>query len=282
MSYEEARRYIQGETIEGTPISTGAKFRQWSQSGKRPSNFPSHPWDVYAGKGWVDWFHFLGKNPRTPTHQWISYEEARRYIQGETIEGTPTSTGAKFQKWSQSGKRPSNFPANPWRVYAGKGWVNWFHFLGKPPRNPTVQWMGYEEARRYIQGETIEGTSINTKAKFQKWSQSGKRPSNFPSHPWGVYADKGWVNWFHFLGTTPRTPRAPMISKTIQWMSYEEAKQYIQSIGSNEGSRILNRTEFWRWSLSEKRPSQFPASPEITYKDEWQGWDSFLGLESAE
>ena len=69
MSYEEARRYIQGETIEGTPINTLAKFKQWSQSGKRPPNFPSNPWGVYAGKGWVDGFHFLGTTPRNPTGQ---------------------------------------------------------------------------------------------------------------------------------------------------------------------------------------------------------------------
>ena len=279
ISYEEARSYIQGETIDETPINTLAKFHKWSKSGKRPSNFPSNPWVVYADKGWLDWFHFLGKAPRG---QWISYEEARRYIQGETIERTPINDVAKFQKWSKSGKRPSNFPSDPFRVYAGKGWVDWFHFLGKTPRNPTGQWMSYEEARRYIQGETIEGTPINVVAKFKQWSQSGKRPSNFPAHPWTVYAGKGWVDWFHFLGTPRKTPRAPRVSKTIQWMSYEEARKYVQSIGLNEGFRILNRTDFWRWSRSEKRPPQFPASPELTYKDEWQGWDSFLGLESAE
>ena len=282
MSYEEARRYIQGETIEGTPINAGPKFEKWSKSGKRPPNFPANPWVVYADKGWVDWFHFLGKTPRNPTGQWMSYEEARRYIQGETIERTPINDVAKFQKWSKSGKRPSNFPSDPFRFYAGKGWVDWFHFLGKTPRNPTGQWMSYEEARRYIQGETIEGTPINVVAKFKQWSQSGKRPSNFPAHPWTVYAGKGWVDWFHFLGTPRKTPRAPRISKTIQWMSYEEAKQYIQSIGLKEDSGILNRTDFWRWSRSEKRPAQFPAIPELTYKDEWEGWDDFLGLESAE
>ena len=140
VSYEEAMSYIQGETIEGTAINGAAKFQKWSKSGKRPSNFPSNPWIVYAGKGWVDWFHFLGKTPGTPTHQWMSYEEAMSYIQGETIEGSPINTGARFKQWSKSGKRPSNFPSNPWIVYAGKGWVDWFHFLGKTPGTPTHQW----------------------------------------------------------------------------------------------------------------------------------------------
>ena len=180
-----------------------------------------------------------------------------------------------FRQWSQSGERPSRFPANPWTIYADKGWVDWFHFLGTTPK--TRQWMSYEEARQHIQREKIDGSPINTQAKFQKWSQSGERPSNFPSSPWSVYANKGWVNWSHFLGKNPKTPT---ISKTRQWMGYEEAKQYIQSIGLNEGSRILNRAEFWRWSLSEKRPSAFPASPESTYKDKWEGWDSFLGVQS--
>ena len=54
MSYEEARRYIQRETIEGTPINSAAKFRQWSQSGKRPSNFPSiHGMFMQGRVGWI-------------------------------------------------------------------------------------------------------------------------------------------------------------------------------------------------------------------------------------
>ena len=226
MSYEEASLYIQRERIDGSPIKGVAKFRQWSQSGERPSRFPSDPWRVYADKGWVDWFHFVGTTPRNPTGQWMSYEEASLYIQRERIDRSPINEARKFHQWSQSGKRPSRFPANPWRVYAGKGWVNWFHFLGTTPKG---QWMSYEEARKYIQGERIDGSPINGFTKFRQWSQSGKRPSNFPSSPPSVYADKGWVDWFHFLGKTPKTPRAPRISKTSQWMGYEEAKLYRAS-----------------------------------------------------
>ena len=204
----------------------------------------------------------------------MSYEEARKYIQRERVNGSPVNTAAKFYQWSQSEKRPFNFPSNPWGFYADKGWVNWFHFLGTTPRG---QWMSYEEASLYIQRESIDGSPINTQKKFNRWSQSGKRPLRFPSNPWRTYVEKGWVDWPHFLGTTPKTARI----RTRQWMGYEEAKQYIQSIGLNEGSRILNRAEFWRWSLSEKRPSTFPASPESTYKDEWEGWDSFLGVQSV-
>ena len=277
MSYEEASLYIQGESVDGTPINNAAKFQKWSQSGKRPSRFPGNPWIIYAKKGWVDWFDFLGTTRKR--RKWMSYEEAKLYIQEEMIDGTPINTLAKFHKWSQSGERPFNFPSNPWGVYADKGWVNWFDFLGATRK--TRQWMSYEEAKKYIQRERVDGSPIKGVAKFRQWSQSGKRPYLFPSTPQRVYAGKGWVDWFHFLGKTPTTPRAPRISKTSQWMGYEEAKQYIQSIGLKEGSRIFNRTDFWRWSLSEKRPSKFPASPEITYKDEWEGWDSFLGVQSV-
>ena len=36
------------------------EWKEWSKSGERPTNIPSHPDRVYRDKGWVSWPHWLG------------------------------------------------------------------------------------------------------------------------------------------------------------------------------------------------------------------------------
>ena len=36
------------------------EWKEFCKSGQRPSNIPSHPYEVYKGKGWVSWPDWLG------------------------------------------------------------------------------------------------------------------------------------------------------------------------------------------------------------------------------
>ena len=55
-SFEEARDYAR--TLG---LKSSREWREWSsKSGERPPDIPSHPEEVYKGKGWKDWSDFLG------------------------------------------------------------------------------------------------------------------------------------------------------------------------------------------------------------------------------
>ena len=52
---EEPRRIVRGNGL-----TSARKWEGWSKSGKRPSNIPSHPDQVYRDKGWVNTADWLG------------------------------------------------------------------------------------------------------------------------------------------------------------------------------------------------------------------------------
>ena len=66
----------------------------------------------------------LNKNIGRPKKNFISYEKAQQLV----IE-LGITTVRQFEKWSQSEKRPNNFPSNPSKTYNSK-WRGWGEFLG--------------------------------------------------------------------------------------------------------------------------------------------------------
>ena len=233
MSFEEAKTFIRNEGIQ-----TSRAFKAWSRSGKRPDNFPSAPDRTYKEE-WTGWGDFLGTG-----RKWMSFEEAQTFIRNEGIQ-----TKREFEEWSRSGKRPEDFPSAPHQTYKEE-WTGWGDFLGTGRK-----WMSFEEAKDFIRSEGIQ-----TRTEFKVWSREGKRPEDFPSAPHRTYKEE-WTGWGDFLGTGRK------------WMSFEEAKDFIRSEG------IQTSTEFGKWSREGKRPRDFPSAPEQTYKEEWPGWEVFLGTE---
>ena len=59
-------------------------------------------------------------------------------------------------------------------------------------------------------------------------------------------------------------------SKTNRFMPYSEAKDFARSLG------IRTAKQLKKWASSGNRPSNFPANPERTYKEEWENWGAFF------
>ena len=186
---------------------------------------------------------------------WMNFKDAKTFIQNQGIQ-----TYTEFQKWSKSGRRPENFPSNPYDIYKDQ-WTSWGDFLSTGAiAHKNKEWMNFEDARTFIQNQGIQ-----TYTEFQKWSQSGRRPKNFPSNPNLVYKDQ-WTDWYNFLGTKKIANR--------NWMNFENATIFIQTQG------IQTFTEFRKWSQSDQRPENFPSNPDNFYRYQWTSWGDFLGTET--
>ncbi|MDB4105845.1 hypothetical protein N9545_10000, partial [Salibacteraceae bacterium] len=94
----------------------------------------------------------------------------------------------EWRSWMKSGKRPSNIPANPQRVYRDEGWIDLYDWLGYE------EFLPFEEAR-----EVARSLNLKSSNEWQSWAKS-ERPSNIPSHPREKYKDQGWVGWYDWLG----------------------------------------------------------------------------------
>jgi hypothetical protein len=116
-----------------------------------------------------------------------------------------------------------------------------------------VNWRPFEEARAYVRTLGLKNAT-----EWFAYCRSGKRPSDIPTTPYGVYAD-GWVGMSDWLGTD--------IHRRGNWRSFEEARAYVRTLG-------LKDAEEWRaYCRSGERPSDIPTTPYGVYAD--AGWVSF-------
>ena len=121
LAFEAARNVVR--TLK---LRSGKEWQEYSKSGKRPSNIPSNPNKAYRDAGWVsmpDWLGYEGK-------EILSFEAARTFVRTLKLGGVK-----EWHEYSKSGKRPSNIPGNPARVYRDAGWVSMPDWLGYGGQN---------------------------------------------------------------------------------------------------------------------------------------------------
>ncbi|MDE0151625.1 MAG: hypothetical protein OXK80_03895 [Bdellovibrionales bacterium] len=248
-SFKQARKYVQDE---GIIYST--EYQERKKKGELPLDMPYNPDQMYAGKGWKGWKHFLGT-------QWKSFKQARKYVQDEGI-----IYSTEYQERKKNGELPPDMPADPETVYKGKGWKGWPHFLGTEgkniPRN-IKKFRSFEQAQEYVQQE-----GILSGPKYFELSRSGKLPDDMPSSPNETYAGKGWKGWKHFLGTEGKNITRPK----KQFRNFEQAQEYAQqhNIRSSRQYRTMKRNG--------ELPDNMPAQPDEIYANKgWKGWKHFLG-----
>eukprot|EP00947_MAST-08B_sp_MAST-8B-sp1_P004376 g4376.t1 len=177
-------------------LTSQKEWWEWSKSGQRPSNVPSHPDQAYQGKGWVSMPDWMGYKPKAiPSGQMLPFLSARAIVRRLRL-----TSAKEWWEWSKSGQRPSNVPGRPDQAYQGKGWVSY------------PDWMGYQ----YTKGDQNRGKSqmlpftsaraivrrlrLTSQKEWKEWSKSGQRPGNVPGRPDEAYKGKGWVSWPDWMG----------------------------------------------------------------------------------
>jgi hypothetical protein len=118
-SFTQAREFVRRLGLRST--------RDWDKyagSDRRPSDIPFSPNVAYASQGWVDWADWLGLERK----QYRSHSSARNFVRELKL-----STQRGWEAYCQSGKLPSDIPADPRRVYAKDGWPGMRDWLGTNP-----------------------------------------------------------------------------------------------------------------------------------------------------
>ncbi|XRB20809.1 ribonuclease H1 N-terminal domain-containing protein [Pseudoscourfieldia marina] len=115
-TFEDARTYVRE-----LGLKSWEKWKEWSSSGARPHDIPSHPETTYASSGWTSWGDFLGYAARS----FRSFEDARTYVRTLGLK-----SAIEWQAWSASGARPHDIPGAPNVTYASSGWLSFGDFLG--------------------------------------------------------------------------------------------------------------------------------------------------------
>lgn len=117
-SYAAARSYARS-----LGLRHAKDWREWCAAGKRPSDIPGAPDQVYANKGWVSWGEFFGTDNVHPARrERRPMREAQRFVRRLGVR-----TKAEFMRAWHEGRIPRDIPLTIDRM---PGWRSWSSFLG--------------------------------------------------------------------------------------------------------------------------------------------------------
>jgi hypothetical protein len=146
-------------------------------------------------------------------------------------------------------------------VYRDEGWVSWPDWLGNEKER--VAWKSFTEGRAFARG-----LGLKRQEEWGVWRKSGQRPSDIPAEPSKVYRDDGWISWPDWLGSERRVLAKDMLPFTV-------ARAYVQKL------KLRSVKEWREWSKSGQRPSNIPATPQRSYRDDgWISYSDWLGYGS--
>jgi hypothetical protein len=232
--FKEARAYVRELGFESVEA--------YRSSAKKPKDIPYNPQHVYAGKGWICWSDWLG-NDSHRRGNWRPFEQTRAFAQSLGFKSR-----SEWDAYGDSGKRPTDIPAKPNKVYTGTGWAGWPDFLASGWRS----WRPFGEARAFARSLGLKST-----AEWEAYCCSEKRPADIPINPCAVYANAGWIDWSDWLG---------------RWRSFENARAFAR------GLKFKSLYEWQDYCRSGNRPNDIPANPDRFYADAgWISWPDWLG-----
>jgi hypothetical protein len=156
-------------------VKSSTEWRDYCKSAKRPADIPANPDTAYAKLGWIswgdwlgtgtvyrgDWRDQLGRLAGTGKHHggWRPFRNARAFARRRGLKSEN-----EWRKYNKSGRRPSDIPANPDRVYAKLGWISWGDWLGNE-RNTQArersQMVPRIQGRRFSPPDQRAGTAIS-------------------------------------------------------------------------------------------------------------------------
>ena len=96
--------------------------------GHLPADIPVNPGNAYKEKGWAGMGDFLGTTNRRGG--WRPFKIARGYARSLKLKNVIEWTEFCKGKMPSMGRRPTDIPAKPGRVYAQKGWKGYGDWLG--------------------------------------------------------------------------------------------------------------------------------------------------------
>jgi superfamily II DNA or RNA helicase len=247
LSFKKAR-----SIVHSLALKSAQEWNAFCTSGKKPADIPSTPYKIYAEDGWAGWSDWLG----TPSRKFQTFEEARSYVRDLGLKSE-----TEWFAYCKSGKRPDDIPTSPRRVYVDNGWIGMADWLGA---GRSYQYRTFNEARAFVQA-----LGLKSSAEWSAYCRSGRKPADIPAAPSSVYADKGWIGFGDWLGTSTVAPQLR------QYRSFEDARGFARALGLKLG------VEWKAYCKSGRKPNDIPANPQQTYaNDGWSGFGDWLGYVS--
>ena len=247
LSYIEAKKIVQKYNLKSS-----AEWRDFDKS-HIPDNIPKRPSNAYKNKGWISWSDFLGYDikRRSNNLEYYDYEKAR-----EKVHKLKLKSSKEWVIYCRSGNLDIKIPKSPRDYYLNRGWKSMGDWLGTGKvADQLKNYLSFLEAKEYA-----TNLNLNSSKEWKSHIRDNKI-QNIPSKPDSKYKDDGWVSWKDFLNIKDK------------YASFKKCKDWALK------NNISTKAE---WKTAKNRPQSFPKNPDYAsvYKNEWNGWDSFLEKEN--
>jgi len=131
--------------------------------------------------------------------------------------------------------------------------------------------LSYDAAIKIIKKENIKDV-----VGWNNYCKSGKRDIGIPSVPYKVYKNKGWIDWYSWLGIKKikcldynviRVMRKnKKIKYLVKYLDYNTAIKYVHKLG------LKDMNDWKKYCKSNKKPHNIPSHPRYVYEN--KGWKS--------
>lgn len=256
--FEQAREFSRS-----LGLRSWADWCAFRKSGKRPADIPCDLLLVYAAK-WISSADFFGYESRKP-RIWRPFKESCEYMRSLGLRSCK-----EWAAFSKSGRRPSDIPRTPSRVYPEQ-WRGFPDFLGfhRAPQ----PWRSFVEAREFARSLKLPSFSA-----WRVFCRSENCPNDIPRLPCTVYTNewKGYPDFLGFKYAQGRTVKRRM--RHAPWCSYEAANRFVRSLGLRSSPEWKGYARGGRPDLP-PLPDDIPADPNKCYsRSGWISWFDFLGV----
>lgn len=158
---------------------------------------------------------------------------------------------SNWAEYSTGYREDPRLPAKPSKFYE-REWENGYAYFGTAAR---------EKKYKTIEKASRVAIALGIKTD-REYARRYKEDSRLPALP-ADYYKKYWKNWYAFLGKSQRVEK---------YVTLGEALEATRKLS------IKTRVEYYR---RYKEDLRLPHYPEAKYKDDWDGWYSYLGTTKA-
>jgi hypothetical protein len=170
----------------------------------KPENIPSDPNRHYKGEGWEGMGDWLGTGTRR-LGEFLPFLKARKFARSLKLSSAKKWFAFCKGAMPSKGRKPSDIPFDPQRIYKETGWINWGDWLGTGTvSTQTKIYMPFIAARKYV--HRLKLSSAAEWLSYCKGKMPGKlpKPENIPAYPGQTYKEDGWAGMRDWLGTNSR------------------------------------------------------------------------------
>ena len=272
-SYDEAAKFV--HTLKLKSFAEWTKYckDELNSVPKRPDDIPRDPAAYYG-----DEFHrnggmggWLGTGTVAMRYRkYRSYESARDFAVKLGLKNKLEWNAYCQGALKKLVKKPQDIPSDPQYRYGEEFKINggWGGWLGHGIKKGG--WRSFEEATKFVHSLNLKSTDEWNDYCLGKRPDLPERPIDIPISFRAIYkqelGDGGSRAW---LGSALRRRGIDA------WLQYSEAKQVIQKF------KIKDSVEWGKFSKSEMKPDNVPATPKQVYKAEWISWSDWLGKNNS-